>query len=108
MAKKKTTKKTGTRRKRRSPEEMIADLQNQIEEVKQRAHARELKKSPAVKAAMSAVRAIDKALDQAADEDNSHLRHALADARNPLRAWAEEQNIRLPKARLPRGPRPRS
>lgn len=108
MAKKKTSRKTGTRRKRRSPEEIIADLQKQIEDVKQRARARELKKSPAVKAAMMAVRAIDKALDLAAEEENSELRHVLADARGPLRDWAEQQDIKLPKARLPRGPRPRS
>jgi len=108
MAKKKATRKKATaRRRRRSPEEIISDLQLQIEEVKARAEAKKLKQSAAVKSALSAVRSLDKALDLAAQEENSRLRHALADARNPLKAFFEEQGVKLPKARVPRGPRPR-
>lgn len=109
MAKKKATrKKTGARRRRRTPEEIIQDLQRQIAEVRARAEARKLKESPAVKATLKAVRALDKALDLAAEEDNTALRHVLADARAPLRAFFDEQGLKLPKARLPRGPRPRA
>ena len=109
MAKKKQARSAagGKRRQRRSPEQMIADLQKQIEEVKARAVARELKQSAAVKHALAAVRAIDKALEAAAEEDNTPLRHVLADARKPLAEYLTAQGVRLPKARLPRGRRPK-
>jgi hypothetical protein len=100
-------KKAATRRRRRSPEELIADLQRQIDEVQQRKAAREMKQSPAVKNGLAAVRAIDAALELAADEQNSHLRHALADARRPLVIFFETQGLKLPKARTPRGRRPK-
>jgi len=105
--KKKQVSTTTKRRKRRSPEEMIADLQRQIEEVKARAVARSLKTSAAVKHTMVAVRNIDKGLEEAAQEDNSVLRHALADARKPLAEFLTSQGVRLPKARLPRGRKPK-
>lgn len=104
MAKKKDT----TRRKRRSPDQIIADLQEEIRRVKARQKARELKQSPAHKAALSAIRAMDKALAAAAEEGETALRHALADGRKALGAYLEEQGLRLPKANLPKGPRPRA
>ena len=110
MARKKQQTKVSTatkRRKRRSPEEMIADLHRQIEEVKARAVAKSLKTSAAVKHTMVAVRNIDKGLEEAAEEDNKQLRHALADARKPLAAYLTNQGVRLPKARLPRGRKPK-
>ena len=72
------------RRARRSPEEMIADLEAKIREVKNRAQAKELKQSPSVKEAMKVIRGVDKALEVAAEEGNNAIRHALADARKPL------------------------
>lgn len=95
------------RRKRRSAEEIIADLQEEIRRVRARAIAKELKQSPAYKAAISAVRALDKALAAAADESNTAMRHALATGRKELGTYLEEHGLRLPKARLPKGPRPR-
>ncbi len=106
MAKKKASN-TGKKRVRRSAEQMIADLERQIEQVKQRAQAKVLKRSPAVKTALAAIRQIDRALELAAEEEDSGLRHALADARAPLKAVFEEKGVKLPKARLPRGPRPK-
>ncbi len=100
-------KKKATRRRRRSPEEIIQDLQRQISEVKARSAARELKKSPAFSAAITAVKALDKALDLAAEEENGPLRHALADARKPLGNHLVELGVKLPKARLPKGRRPK-
>ena len=91
------------RRARRSPEEMIADLEAKIREVKQRAQAKELKQSPSMKAAMSTVRSLDKSLEAAAEDGNNALRHALADARKPLAEFLEGQGLKLPKARVPRG-----
>lgn len=108
VQKKVTRKKSaGTgRRKRRSPEEMIADLNKQIEEVKQRAVAKELKQSPAISKSLAALRGLDAALGFAADEKNKLLQHALADARKPLAEFLLEQGVQLPRPRLPRGRKP--
>lgn len=105
MAKKK--KAAGTRRRRRSDEELIADLQEKIRQVKTRAQAREMKKSPSMKLAIAALKAVDKGLDAAADEGQSHLRHALADARKPLVEYLKSIGVPIPKANLPRGRRPK-
>jgi hypothetical protein len=105
MAKKKATKK---RRKRRSADEIIADLQDEIRRVRARQRARELKESPAHKTALAAIKSIDKALDVAAEEGETALRHALADGRRSLGAYLEKQGVVLPKANLPKGPRPKS
>lgn len=111
MAKKRTTARPeGAPRKkriRRSPEEIISDLQEEIERLRTKAAAKALKKSPAVKLALTSLRTIDKGLDEAASEQNSPLRHAFADARKSLAAFLEKQGVRLPKARLPKGPRPK-
>ena len=97
------------RRKRRSPEEIIADLQAEIRRVRLRAKARELKSSPAFKASLSAMRAIDKALKSARTEGDTGLRHALAAARRSIGGYLEEQGLKLPKSSdLPKSPRPKS
>lgn len=96
------------RRKRRSPDEIISDLQEEIRRVRSRQKARELKASPAYKSAITAIRAIDKALEAAAEDAETALRHALADGRKALGAHLEEQGMTLPKVNLPKGPRPRS
>lgn len=101
-------KETKARRKRRTPEEMIADLQKQIREVKARAAAKELKQSPAVKKAVSVLRTIDKSMELAHEEKNSRLHHALADARRALGDHLTKEGIKLPKARMPRGRKPKA
>ena len=109
MAKKKKADKAAPvkRRQRRTPEQIIADLQQQIQEVKARAAAKELKQSPAIKKGLAAVRAVDKALELAEAEGNGKLRHALADARRAMADYLVGEGLRLPKARLPRGRRPK-
>ena len=112
MAKKKTTRSTegGTKgkRHRRSPEEIIDDLQQEIKRLRAKSTARAISESPAVKLTLTALKNIDKGLDAAAGESNSHLRHALADARRSLASYLEKQGVKLPKARLPKGPRPKN
>jgi hypothetical protein len=101
-------KKEGTkRRRRRSADEIIQDLQDEIRRVRSRQAARELKESPAHRTALAAVKALDRALDAAAEEGVGPLRHALADGRRALAAYLEAQGVRLPKPNLPKGPRPR-
>jgi glutamate-1-semialdehyde aminotransferase len=110
MAKKKAKKvATGeAKRKRRTDEELISDLKARIKDLRVRQQARELKQSPAIHSTTSAVKWIDKALDAAAEENNSHLRHALADARKSLEGYLVSEGLKLPKARLPRGRRPKA
>ena len=109
--KKKTQRKTSStmakKRRRRSPEEIIDDLQEEIKRLRAKATAKALKESPSIKLTLAAVKNIDKALDAAAEESNTPLRHALADARRSLGEYLEGQGMKLPKARLPKGPRPR-
>lgn len=77
------TKTVTKRRVRRSPEQIIADLQAEIERVKQRAAEQKAKKDPALRHIAAAVRSIDKALD--ATKDNP-TRAALTEARTTLSA----------------------
>jgi len=109
MAKKASKKSSSARkrRKRRSSEEIIADLQEEIRRVRARQKARELKSSPGHKAALGAIRAIDKALEAATQEGDSVLRHVLADTRKGLGAYLEKKGIELPRIQLPKGPKPR-
>ena len=107
MANKKT-KSVRARRRRRTDEELIQDLKARIQEVQARSRARELKKSPQLRSAVSALKALDRALDVAAEEEDTVLRHVLADARKILGAHLEEAGFDLPKANLPRGRRPKS
>jgi len=104
MAKK--TKKPQQTRKRRSAEERISDLEAQIREVKDRAKLRELKKSVSVRRTLSIVKSIDMGMAEALEEDNSPLRHALADARRAIQGYAERSGVPLPKGKMPRGRRP--
>jgi len=100
-------KKGADRRKRRSPEEIISDLQKQIREVKARAAAKEMKQSPAVKKATSALRSLDKSMQLAKEESHSRLHHALADSRRALADFLTKEGMKLPKAVMPRGRRPK-
>ncbi len=105
MAKKKAS---DGRRSRRSPEQMIKDLQQQIEEVRSRATAKELKQSPSVKRTIMIVRSINKALQEASQEKNTSLRHALVAAHKPLAEFLESQGVKTPKVRMPRGRKPQA
>jgi hypothetical protein len=86
-------------RHRRSSEELIADLQRKIEEVRQRQAAQKLKQSAAVRAALGALRLIDKGLASASSEDDAEVRQALSSAREPLAAFLESRGIELAKRR---------
>jgi hypothetical protein len=71
------------KRTRRSPEQMIKDLQAEIERVKARAARARVKKDPALKHISAAVRAIDKAAAATADKA---IRSALAEGRATIAA----------------------
>jgi hypothetical protein len=94
-------------RRRRTPEELIADLEARIEAIKRREEARQLKRSAAMRAALSAIRALDKGLLAAEGEGDTPLRHALADAREPLAHLLGERGMPLERTRRPSSPHPK-
>jgi hypothetical protein len=71
------------KRNRRTPEQLIAELEARIVQVKRRAEAQKVKKDPALRHVSGAVRSMDKAL--AATQDPA-TRTALAEARSALAA----------------------
>jgi hypothetical protein len=95
------------RRVRRTEEQLIRDLEAKLASLRERAEAREVKSSPAIQATLAALRAIDKAVEAATQEEDTALRHVLADARAPLEGHLDQHGIRIPKTRRPKGPRPR-
>jgi len=100
-------KKTAKKRKRRSDEELIHDLQDKLREVKERQAAKEAMRSPSMKAAVRALAALDRALEVAAEQSDTAMRHSLADSRRPLADALEKRGFKAPKANLPRGRRPK-
>ncbi len=74
---------TAFKRTRRTPEQLIADLQARIEQVKHRAERQKARRDPALRHISGAVRSIDKALG--ASEDAA-TRKALDEARVTLAA----------------------
>jgi hypothetical protein len=89
----------GKKRYRRSPEELIADLQKQIERVKRRAATQKAKQSPELKNVLAAIRSLDKALETASDKP---LKEAITDARNTLTSYLQLEGVSIPKKRGPR------
>ena len=85
MAKKRQQSKEAptSRRKRRSIDEQIADLQAKISEIKDREARRQARADPALKFASTAMRAVDKALQATDDGRNKKL---LGQARSALAA----------------------
>ena len=88
-----------TRKKRtpRTPDEIIADLEKKIADVKARAAAKEARSAPEGKPFIAAVRAVDKALEAARKAGNEQMATALEAARAPLGTLMVEMGIRLPQ-----------
>ena len=95
MAKKATMKK----RIRRTPDQIIADLEAEIRRVKARQAAKEAKAVPEGKALLTAVKAIDKVLEEAREAQNEKMVMALEAGRAPLATHVVEMGGRLPKRR---------
>jgi hypothetical protein len=90
------------RRVRRTDEQLIRDLEARVQAIRERAAARSIKRSPSMRHAVAALRAIDKALEGAAGEGNATLRRTLADARGPLAAYLSAHGVSPPRKRRPR------
>jgi len=94
--------KPGKTRYRRSDDEMIADLQRQIEELKQRKKA---KASPASKQASAALRALMKGVELCEGPQDAELKRVLSEAQRTVADYFEAQGLKVPKARKPRARR---
>jgi len=94
---------------RRTPEEVVAELEAKIAAVKTRAAAKEaaaeVKGSPDGLAFLAAVKAADRAIRLAGEQKNDPMLRALEAARVPLAEHLVSMGVRLPdrKARRPRG-----
>jgi hypothetical protein len=103
------TPKTETKtRNRRSPDQIVADLEQEIARVKARAAAREAKATDEGRALLLAVKFVDKALAVAAEASNADLVRALEAARAPLSEQLVAMGIRLPDPKSRRGRRRKS
>ena len=101
MTKTAVTKKTRTRR---SPEQIVADLEAEIDRVKARAASTQAKRSDDGKSFLAAVRALDKAHRVALEARNEEMAHALETARAALSEQLVRMGVRAP---IPRGSRKR-
>ena len=88
---------------RRTPDQIIADLEAKIEAVKARAAAKEAKAAPEAKPFLAAVKAVDKAIQAATEQGNEQLVRALEAGRAPLATQMIEMGLRLPDGKARRG-----
>jgi hypothetical protein len=87
--------KTVTQRHRRTDDEIIADLQRKIEQVKRNAECKKAKKDPSLRHVSAALRSIDKAVAHTGD---AATRNALGEARATLAACLALNGAAAPKA----------
>ena len=83
------------KRTRRTPEQMIEDLQKEIERIKTKAAQAKVKKDPALRHVNAAVKSIDKA---AAETGDAATKNALGEARATLVACLELAGASAPQA----------
>ena len=94
---------TTKKRNRRTPEQIVADLEAKIADVKARATAKEAKRSPEAKVFIAAVKAVDKAIEGATEPETVR---ALEAARAPLGTRMIEMGLRMPDRKVLRRRRP--
>jgi hypothetical protein len=84
---------------RRSPEQIVADLQAKIASVQARAAAKQVRQSPEGAAFLVAARALTKAQAVASAAKDEPKERALEAALATLSAHAAEVGLRMPRAR---------
>ncbi len=80
-------------RTRRSPEQLIADLQKKIESIKARAEQKKVRQNPVLKHVRAALKGVDQALSVAEDRTT---RDALNEARSALSALLSLNGVVAP------------
>jgi hypothetical protein len=98
MARRTKKEQTKTKRTRRSPEQMIRDLEAKIRGIKERAERRKARRDPALRHVTAAVRSIDKAMRATTDVAT---RKALEQTRATLAACLAMSGV-TPKGRAAR------
>ncbi|MBK8172739.1 MAG: hypothetical protein IPK60_20710 [Sandaracinaceae bacterium] len=79
---------------RRTPEQLIADLEKQIASIKQRAERQKVQKSPALRFMRAALASVDKAL---AVSDDATTRTSLGEVRTTLSACLSLSGVLVPQ-----------
>ena len=90
------------KRHRRSPNEMIQDLETEIARLKTKAAAKEAKQSEEGKAFLAAVKVVDKAIVIASEAGDKQMVHALESARATLGEHLVRMGVRAPAIRGPK------
>lgn len=98
---------TKPRRKRRSPEQIISDLEAEIKRVKERQKLKELQEFESVKCLKKGMKQLAAGMDAAKDEGDAEMRHVIADAWRPIERYFKKHGITVEKIDMPKGPRPR-
>jgi len=84
---------------RRTPDQIVADLEAKIASVKARAATKEAKAKPEGQALIAAIRALDKATRVATEVGNEEIVTALDSARAPLAPALIGLGLRMPEPR---------
>ena len=84
---------------RRSPEQQIADLQAEIERVRQREAAKEAKNAPDIQALLAYARAGNMALSRAEEAGNTAALEAIRAAQEALSRFLDGEGLAMPKRR---------
>ena len=97
---------------RRTPEQQIQDLQDEIDRVRLRAEAKqaaaEVKGSPDGVVFLASVKAVDKAIRVAGEHNNDAMVRVLEAARAPLAEHLVSMGVRLPDQKARRSRRRKS
>ena len=96
MTTKKTTTSTKPTRSNRTASQRIASLEDEIERIRQRDAAKQVRASADGKAFIAAVKATSKALDAAREAGNDSMVQALTTAHSALAEEAERMSLRVP------------
>jgi len=87
---------------RRTPEQIVADLEAKIADVQARAMAKQAKQKPEGQALITAIRALDKATRVATEAGNDEVVSALDQARATLAPVLVGLGLRMPEPRAPK------
>lgn len=82
---------------RRSDDELIEDLERRIEIARRRQTWKEASEDPAIRAAVAALKGIDRALEEASGKRDRELRAALKACRAPLFELLDSRGLPAPR-----------
>ena len=101
-ARKKPGPKPGSTRARRTAEDRIGALKDQIASIEAREKAKELKDDPGVKYAVTMARSLNRGAKLATASKDNALQGAVTDAQEAIGKYLSGKGLKTPKARRPR------